>query len=340
MHARGTDQSKSLPETTLTRSLASIAGCLAATLLLAPPAHAQSDYPSHPITLINPYAPGGPADVLARTLAQKLKDRLGQTIVVENKPGGGATLGTSYVARARPDGYTLLMGTSPGNVVGPLIERVPYNGIDDFDFIGLVGNQPIVLVAGAKMGINSMQELIAQARQKPGSLNFASAGTGGPTHLAGELLRRRANIDITHVPYRGASPAIQDVIGGQVQLAMVSLSAALPFVKDGKLKALAYTGDKRSSLLPDIPTMAEAGIARAEISTWYALAAPRGTPAAITARLADALAAINADPKQQQFLADQDAAITPMSPAEVTSFVKRDKATMTELLTSLDMLAK
>jgi tripartite-type tricarboxylate transporter receptor subunit TctC len=330
----------SLSETTLKRSLASLAGCLAAALLFVSSAHAQSDYPSHPITLINPYAAGGPADMLARALAQKLKDRLGQTVVVENKPGGGATLGTSYVARSRPDGYTLLMATSPGNVVGPLIERVPYNGIDDFTFIGLVGNQPIVLVAGAKLGVNNMQELTALARQKPGSLNFASAGTGGPTHLAGELLRRRANIDITHVPYRGASPAIQDVIGGQVQLAMVSLSAALPFVKDGKLKALAYTGDKRSALLPDVPTMAEAGIPRAEISTWYALAAPRGTPPAIIAKLGDAVAAINADPKQQQFLVDQDASITPMSPTELTNFVKRDKATMTELLTALDMLAK
>ena len=323
------------------RALAILLGGLAATALLLPAAHAQSDYPSRPVTLINPYAPGGPADTLARELASRLKDRLGQPVVVENKAGSGAMVGTGYVARAKPDGYTLLMGTSPGMVVGPLIERATYDGLKDFDLIGLVANQPVVLVANTKLGINTMQDLLDLARKQPGKLNFASAGTGGPTHLAGELLRRRANIAITHVPYKGAAPALQDLIGGQVELGMLSASPVLPFVKDGRLKAIAYTGAKRSSLLPEVPTMAEAGIKNwNEVSTWYALAAPRGTPAAIIRKLSEALTAINAEPEHQRFLAQQDGSIDNMTPAEVTAFAQKDKTAMTELLGALDMLAK
>ena len=328
-------------ETTLKRALAILLGGLAATALLLPAAHAQSDYPTRPVTLINPYAPGGPADTLARELASRLKDRLGQPVVVENKAGSGAMVGTGYVARAKPDGYTLLMGTSPGMVVGPLIERATYDGLKDFDLVGLVANQPVVLVANAKLGINTMQDLLDRARKQPGKLNFASAGTGGPTHLAGELLRRRAGIEITHVPYKGAAPALQDLIGGQVELGMLSASPVLPFVKDGRLKAIAYTGAKRSSLLPDVPTMAEAGIKNwNEVSTWYALAAPRGTPPAIIEKLSSALTAINAEPEHQRFLAQQDGSIDNMTPAEVTAFAQKDKTAMTELLGALDMLAK
>lgn len=314
--------------------------CLAAAILPLSPAQAQPDYPNRPITLINPYAAGGPADMLARTLAAQLKNRLGQTVVVESKAGGAATIGTGYVARAKPDGYTLLMATSPGNVVGPLIQRLPYNGISDFEFIGMVGNQPIMLVAGANQGINNIQDLLDRARKSPGSLDYASAGTGGPTHLAGELLRRRTKIDITHVPYRGAAPAVQDVIGGQVELGMLSLAPTLPFIKDGRLKAIAYTGARRSPLLPDVPTMAEAGINWSEVSTWYILAAPHGTPAAVIKKLSEAVTAINADPEHQKFLAEQDASVIQMSPAELTSYVKKDKETMLDLLGSLDMLAK
>ncbi|WP_296464504.1 tripartite tricarboxylate transporter substrate binding protein [Pigmentiphaga sp.] len=323
------------------RPIAALMGCLTATLMLLPAVHAQSDYPNRPITLVNPYAPGGPADTLARELASKLKERLGQPVVVENKPGSGAVVGTGYVARAKPDGYTLLMGTSPGMIVGPLIERTTYDGLKDFDLIGLIANQPVVLVANAKLGIDSLQDLIERARKNPGQFNFASAGTGGPTHLAGEMLRRRANIQIVHVPYKGAAPALQDLIGGQVQLGMLSASPVLPFVKDGRLKALAYTGSRRSSLLPDVPTMAEAGVQNwSEVSTWYALAAPRGTPQAIITKLSEALTAINADPQHRKFLSEQDGLIDNMTPAEVTSFAEKDLAAMKELLGALDMLAK
>ncbi|MDX3907008.1 MAG: tripartite tricarboxylate transporter substrate binding protein [Pigmentiphaga sp.] len=323
------------------RALARLLGCLATALCLLPAAHAQSDYPNRPITLVNPYAPGGPADTLARELAARLKERLGQPVVVENKAGSAAMVGTGYVARAKPDGYTLLMGTSPGIVVGPLIERTTYDGLKDFDFIGLVANQPVVLVANAKLGIDNLQDLVERARKQPGKFNFASAGTGGPTHLAGEMLRRRANIDITHVPYKGAAPALQDLLGGQVELGMLSVSPALPFIKDGRLKPLAYTGMRRSSLLPEVPTMSEAGVENwNEISTWYALVAPRGTPAVIIQKLSAALTAINAEPAHRQFLAQQDGSIENMTPAEVTAFAQKDKAAMTELLGALEMLVK
>ena len=318
-----------------------LAGLLAALSFALPAAHAADAYPTRAVTLVNPYAAGGPADTLARTLATKLEAKLGQPVVVENRAGAGATVGTGYVARAQPDGYTLLMGTSPGIVVAPLMTKTSYKGLEDFRFIAMVANQPVMLVAGPKAGFQTMADMLDYARKNPGKLNFASAGTGGPTHLSGELLRQRAEIDITHVPYRGAAPAMQDVIGGQVELAMVSVSAALPFIQDGRLKALAYTGAERSPLLPDVPTVAEAGVKNwTPVTTWYVLAAPKGTPQNVVDTLSKAVLAINAEPEHKKFLADNDATAQALSPAELTEFAQKDEKNMRELLGSLDLLAK
>lgn len=305
-------------------------------------AHAAADdkYPAHPITLINPYAAGGPADILARKLAQQLEDRLGQSVVVENRPGAGATVGTGYVARAKPDGYTLLMATSPGNVVGPLMQKMSYDGIGDFDFIALVSDQPIMVVARSGMPFDTLQGLIEAARKKPGSLNFGSAGTGGATHLSGEMLQQKADIKLTHVPYKGAAPAVTDLIGGQIELGMLSLSATLPYIKDGKLKPIVYTGEQRSPLLPEIPTVNESGIPDFRFSTWYVLAAPKGTPQPIINKLNQEVNAINATKEQKDFLATQDATAKAMTPAELQTFVQSDQQAMHTLLGSLDLLAK
>lgn len=308
----------------------------------APGLRAQADaaYPARTITLINPYAAGGPADTLARALAQQLSGRLKQTVIVDSKAGGAATIGTGFVARARADGYTLLMGTSAGHVVTPLMQRVPYDGLADFAFVTVVANQPNVLVVHPDLGVTNVAGLVALARKEPGKLNYASAGAGGATHLGAEAFLQRAGIAITHVPYGGAAPALKDLLGGQVQMGMLNLGATKPFIDQGRLKALAYSGRQRTPMLPDTPTLAEAGMAGAELSTWYTLAAPKGTPAAVVERLSAAMGDIQRDPAWQQFLAAQGAERLDLSPAETTAFVAADKAAMAKLLGTLNLLEK
>ncbi|NYE22005.1 Bug family tripartite tricarboxylate transporter substrate binding protein [Pigmentiphaga litoralis] len=312
---------------------------LPATQALAQGSGAADGYPNHAITLVNPYAAGGPADILARALARQLETRLKQTIVVENKPGGGATVGGSVVARAKPDGYTLLLGTSATHVVTPLMEKIAYDGIGDFTFVSVVANQPIIMVASPALPANTLKEVIAAAKASPGKLNFGSAGAGGATHLAGELLKQRAGINLTHIPYPGAVPALKDVIGGQVQLAMLNLSATQAFLKEGRIKAIAYAAAQRSPLFPDVPTFAEAGVTGAESSTWYTLAAPKGTPPAIIDTLNKAVAAVNADPEYQKFMATQGVELMTKTPAETLTFVQHDLDTMKPLLKSLNLTA-
>ena len=311
-----------------------------AALCLAAAAHAQPAYPSRPITLVNPYAAGGPADTLARGLAHQLEQRLKQPVIVDSKAGGAATIGTGFVARAKPDGYTLLVGTSAGHVVTPLMQKVAYDGIADFSFVAVVANQGNVLVANPSLGVNELQGLVALAQKEPGKLNYASAGTGGATHLGAETFLQRAQIKITHVPYQGAAPALKDVLGGQVQLAMLNVAATKAFIDEGKLKALAFGGTSRSPLLPQVPTMAEAGITDAASSTWYTLAAPKGTPPEVIAVLAKAVAETNADPAYQKLLASVGADRRELTPAETTAFVQRDKTSMVTLLGTLGLLDK
>lgn len=312
----------------------------AAALSLFAGAHAQSPYPSRPITLINPYAAGGPADTLARGLANALETRLKQAVIVDSKAGGAATIGTGYVARAKPDGYTLLISTSAGHVVTPLMQKIPYDGINDFAFIAVVANQPNVLVVNPDLGVDSLQGLIALAKKDAGKLNYASAGTGGATHLGAEAFLQSAQIKITHVPYGGAAPALKDILGGQVQMGMLNLAATRAFIEQGKLKALAYGGPKRTPLLAQVPTMAEAGFPAGGSSTWYTLAAPKGTPPDALEVLRKAVAEINADPAYQKVLDSQGAERMDLSPAETTAFVQRDKVAMTKLLGSLNLLEK
>jgi len=318
------------------RRLATTLVAAGALAVAAPLAQAQEAWPTAgPITLVNPYAAGGPADTLARTLARQLETRLKQTVIVDNRAGGGATIGTGYVARAKPDGYTLLIGTSAGHVVTPLMQKIPFDGVADFSFVGIVANQPNVLVANPSLGVKTVAELIALAKREPDSLNYASAGAGGATHLGGVMFQQRAGVKITHVPYAGAAPALKDVIGGQVQLGMLNLGAVLPFVKDGKLVALAYASKQRSELLPDVPTMAQAGVSQADSSTWYALSVPKGTPAAIVERLHAALDATLADPAFGQFLVSQGAEKVVLTPAAASAFVVEDKRQMEKLLGSM-----
>ncbi|MCB2043077.1 MAG: tripartite tricarboxylate transporter substrate-binding protein [Burkholderiaceae bacterium] len=321
-----------------TLALAGAASCL---LLPTASAVAQTGaWPARPITLVHPYAVGGPADNLARTLARQLETRLKQTVIVEGKGGGGATIGTGFVARARPDGYTLLVSTSAGHVVTPLMQKIPYDGIADFAFIGVVANQPNVLVAHPSLPASNLGELIALVRKEPGKLNYASAGTGGATHLGAEAIWQKAGIQVTHVPYAGAAPALKDLLGGQVQLGMLNLSATRAHLEKGTLKGLVYGGAKRAAALPQVQTLAEAGLAGAEVTTWYTLAAPKGTPPEVLDLLARTMTEINADPAHQAFLESQGAERLDLSPAQTTAFVQRDKDAMVKLLGSLNLLDK
>jgi tripartite-type tricarboxylate transporter receptor subunit TctC len=301
---------------------------------------AMAAYPDRPVILVNPYAAGGPADVVARSLARALEKRLGQPVVVENKPGGGASIGTGFVARAKPDGYTLLLGTSAGHVVTPLMQKTVYDGVKGFAFCSVVAVQPIMLVVNPSRGIRSVPALIARARAEPGKWSYGSAGVGGATHLGAELFQQVAGVQLNHIPYAGASPAINDVVGGQTDLAMLNLSASLPFIRQGRLVALAYASDKRSPLLPDVPTLAEAGVAGADAATWYSLAAPAGTPADIVRTLSETVRAVNDDPDYRRVMQDQAIALMALSPQEAEAYVAKDQAAMRRLLGALGLLAK
>ncbi|MNS79155.1 Tripartite tricarboxylate transporter family receptor [compost metagenome] len=301
---------------------------------------AQAAYPERPLTLINPYAAGGPADVVARSLGRALEKSLGQPVVVENKPGGGASIGTGFVARAKPDGYTLLLGTSAGHVVTPLMQKTPYDGVDGFAFCSVVAVQPIMLVVNPSRGIRDVGALLARAKAEPGKLSYGSAGVGGATHLGAELFQQAAHVQLNHIPYAGAAPAINDVVGGQIDLAMLNLSASLPFIRQGRLIALAYAADKRSALLPDVPTLDEAGVPGAQAATWYSLAAPAGTPPDIVQRLSSAVRAVNDDPDYRRVMQEQAIELMSLTPAEADAYVRRDHADMQRLLSSLGLLAK
>lgn len=297
---------------------------------------AQS-YPAKPIVLINPYAAGGPTDVLARQLAKELEAELKQTIIVENKPGAAAALGTAFVSRANPDGYTLLLGTSAGHVVTPMLQQVAYDGIKDFSFISVITSQPNMLVVSPSLNVNTVADLVAYAKKNPSKLNFGSAGTGGATHLGGELFSQKADAKIVHVPYSGAAPALTDLIGGHVQMAFLNLSACLPYIKDGRIKALAFGSAQRSKLLPEIPTLDESGIHGAEVATWYSLAAPKGTPAAIVQKLNKAISALNTKPEYVSFIQSIGGDLMQLSPDQTTQFVKQDQANMEKLLLSIGL---
>ncbi len=247
------------------------------------------NYPQRTVHIVNPFPPGGSVDVLARMLAQKLTDNLGQQFIVENRAGAGGNTGSEAVAKSEPDGYTLLF-TAPGPLVVNqtlFANGLPYDPVKDFAPIALFAIAPIVLMVNPAVPAKNVQELIALARSQPGKINFASAGAGSTNHLSGELFKSLAKIDITHVPYRGAGPAMNDLIGGHVQMFFDLLPASLQQISSGKVRALANAGAKRPAALPDLPTVAEQGLAGFDASSWLGFVAPAQTPAPIVKRLAE-----------------------------------------------------
>ena len=253
-------------------------------LTLCALAQAQS-YPSRPIRYIVPQAPGGSSDTLARVLTQRVAQGLGQQIVIDNRPGATGVIGGELAARANPDGYTLLQ-VATSHATNPAMQaRLPYDTLRDFAPISLLSQQPNVFLVHPSVPVRNVKELIAYAKSKPGQLNYASSGTGGSQHLAGELLKSMAGIDITHVPYKGSPPALVDVIAGRVPLMSSTMPPALPQIKSGKVRAIAVTSAKRSPALPDVPTVAESGLPGYEAIAWQGLVAPAGTPKPVISRL-------------------------------------------------------
>jgi len=252
---------------------------------IATVASAQS-YPNRTIRLVVPFPAAGTTDILARAAAQKLTEAFGQSVVVDNRPGAAGNIGSDLVAKSAPDGYTLLMGTVGTHAINPsLYSKMPYDHVKDFVPVVLVAGVPNVLVVNPALPVNSVADLIKLAKDKPGQINFASSGSGTSIHLSGELFRTMAGVDITHVPYKGSSPALIDLIGGQVQIMFDNLPSALPQIKAGKLRAIAVTSLKRAPVLPDVPTISESGLPGFEASSWFGVLAPAGTPAPIVARI-------------------------------------------------------
>jgi len=266
--------------------LSKLALFLFAAVCLAAPAAAQK-YPERPVRVVVAYPPGGPTDLIARLVAQKLSESMGEQFIIDNRGGGNGIIGTDIVAKSQPDGYTVLFGTSSLASNGSLYPQLPYDAATDLSPISLTASTPYFLVVNAGLPVASVQELIALAKEKPGQLNFASAGNGAGTHLAGEMFNLEAGVKLVHVPYRGTGPAVTDLVGGRVQVMFVGLPAVIEHVKAGKLRLLAVAEPKRSALMPDLPTVAEAGVPGYESSAWFGFFGPAGMPLTKRSRLAE-----------------------------------------------------
>ena len=300
-------------------------GVALAACAVAAPSHAQ-DYPAKPVRIIVPFAPGGSADVFGRFVAQRLQAAMGQSFVVDNRPGGGSVIGTDAVAKAAPDGYTLLLMSNTHTVNETLIPTKPFMLMRDFAPIAPISYSDLVLVTRAGLPYNTLADLIKAAKAKPGSMSYASSGPGTPYHMAGELFKAMAGIFVVHIPYRGSAGARTDVLGGQLEMMFDAIPTMAEHVKSGKVKALATTGRARSSVMPEVPTMSEAGVPGYEATIWLGLMAPKGTPAAVVNRLNAELAKITSHPDVRKAWAAQGTTPMTMGVEEFTRYLNEDVA--------------
>ncbi|WP_051975137.1 Bug family tripartite tricarboxylate transporter substrate binding protein [Cupriavidus necator] len=292
---------------------------------LAAPIARADEYPSRPIRLVVPYAAGGAGDVIARLVAEHVSKRLGQPIIADNRPGAATVLAASQVARSAPDGYTLLFGTLAHSLNATLQTKLPFDPVNDFEFIGKVGQVSFLLVTKPRLPVNDLRGLVALMQKQPGKLTFGSAGVGSPMHLGGELLKHLSNTDAVHVPYKGESAALTDLLGGQLDFMLCTTTTCASRVKDGTLKALAVTSPQRSPVAPSIPTTAEAGIPGFQVYTWVFLASPKGTPSTVVDRLQRALNEVLANPQfKQRALAIGFETNPHTSPAALKSMVQSE----------------
>ena len=300
-------------------------------ILASAAAHAQG-WPARPIHLVVPYAPGGPVDLSARLVAPKLQAGLGQPVIVENKPGAGGNIGADFVAKSAPDGNTLVMGAIATHAINPaLYKNFPYDPVRDFRHIALLVQVPNVLVVNNDLPARNVAALIRLLKEKPGKLDFASGSTGSTGHLAGELFKQMTGADMVHVPYKGSAPAVADLLAGRVALMFDNLASALPNIQAGKVRALAVTTLRRSSFLPELPTLDESGLKGFDMTTWWGLMAPAKTPPPVVERLA-AESAKALDELQDRWRAMGSERPTVRTPAEFTAFVERERALYGELV--------
>lgn len=303
---------------------------IASTCTIALAASAQTaatPWPEKPVTVVVPFPAGGSTDMVARAMAQHMGDKLGQNFVVDNRPGATGTLGAGAVKRSAPDGYTLLVSSLGAFVVAPhLLKSVPYDALKDFDYITVPVQAPNVLVAAPNQKARTVQEVIAQLKANPGKVSFASSGNGSSDHLSAEVFWQQSGTEGLHIPYKGGAPAINDLLGGQVEFSFQNVNAVLQHIRAGKLHAIAVTGDKRSPVLPDVPTLAEAGVAGAEVYSWQGMAAPKGLPAAVKKKLSDAVIAAMNDPAVKKRMLDQGLEIVASTPEAFTAYQAREFA--------------
>jgi tripartite-type tricarboxylate transporter receptor subunit TctC len=301
------------------------AGAALLALICAPAMALAADYPERPVTVVVGFPPGGPSDVLARIVAKKLGELLGQPFVVDNRPGAGGNVAGEIAAHAEPDGYTLLMGNNSILATNAsLYANIGFDPVRDFTPISLIGTQANILVVNPNVPANTMAELIDLAKANPGKLNFASSGYGAAAHLAGELFKTEAHIDIVHVPYKGAAPALEDLISGQDQMMFATAASVVGMIKNGQVRALAVTTLKRTAILPDIPTVDELGIKGFEATTWHGLVAPEGTPKDIIATLYRATIAALNDPEVRQSLGTLGVDIVGDTPDEFSAYIQAE----------------
>jgi tripartite-type tricarboxylate transporter receptor subunit TctC len=303
-----------------TRSI--LAGAALATTFIST-ASAQADYPNRSVSVVVPQATGGANDTIARIVAAKLSEVLGQQFVVENRPGAGGNIGTAATAKAKPDGYTLLLTTNSTQVINPwLYKTTGFDPLKDFTPVGLVASAGYVLVVNSAFPANNVAELIAQAKANPGKINFASSGVGSSLHLSGELFKQLSGIDMVHIPYKGAGALMPHLMSGTVDLAYPNLPTAIPLIKQGQLKALGVTTNTRSNAAPNIPTIAEAGLPNYDMSTWYGLVAPANLPPDIQKKLSDALMTTLKDPEFKGRLIALGMDPRPSSPQDFAKFIQ------------------
>jgi tripartite-type tricarboxylate transporter receptor subunit TctC len=297
-------------------------------------------YPDRPVRLVVPYAPGGGADIHARLVAAHLATALGQQVLVENRPGAGSNLGTEHVARSAPDGYTLLVSSTATAVNQSMYRKLPFNVLKDFDSVSVLATVPLVVAVHPSVPAQTIPELVALAKSKPGVLNYASGGVGTANHLGGELFKLLAGVDIAHVAYKGGGPAINDLLAGHVQLLFGTVSSTYPLVKAGRLKGLATTGPKRSSAAPDLPTVIEAGLPGYEVTAWYGVLAPTGTPRPILERLAREIDRIVQLPDIQTAFQKQGSEAVGGTTEVASRFLHREVETWEKVVKASNMTAE
>ena len=314
------------------KRLLSVVAFLATTMLPGVQANAQSSWPARPIKLIVPFAPGGSNDILARALATQLSPRLGQPVVIENKGGAGGAIGIDFVAKAQPDGYTLLLVSQSLTSITATGKKLPYDAIKDLQPIGEIGTGEYAIVVSNSLNVKSLAELIELARAKPNSVSYGTSGIGGLNHLGTELFAQAAKVRLVHIPYKGIGPAFTDLMGGTLDMAVPSIASVTQHIQSGKMRGLAVTGARRSPLAPDLPTAAEAGLPGFDLETWWGLFAPAHLPPSILKRLNQELNAVLALPEMRDLLAREGVTPKPTTPEQFAVLVRSDLARWTKLI--------